>query len=187
MLYSLKLRFLEFWEWLPVLKRGLPVLFKIYRPGATFSVILAPGPSWLRERLAAPVIHFSQIFHRGYMDFKWNSPLVDSKNIETFTHTISTNCVVISILISGVQILALLCPYSYTIPAMSHETEEGINNILSTPQTFYKRNEVHNGTRSTTLCVSFITFCAISNQIFSSYKHFKCQNLYVVIIILIFL
>ena len=26
---SLKLQFLEFWEWLPVLKKWLPVLFKI--------------------------------------------------------------------------------------------------------------------------------------------------------------
>ena len=48
---SLKLHFLEFWEWPPVLKKRHLVLFKIYGPGAIFYVILAPGPLWLTEKL----------------------------------------------------------------------------------------------------------------------------------------
>ena len=32
-------------------KKRLPVLFKIYGPGTIFSVILAPDPSWVMERL----------------------------------------------------------------------------------------------------------------------------------------
>ena len=58
---SLKLQFLEFWEWLPVLKKWLPVLFKIWGLGAIFSVILAPGPSWLTERLDAARLNLNAI------------------------------------------------------------------------------------------------------------------------------
>ena len=53
---SLKLHFLEFWEWHLVLKKQFLVLFKIYGPGAIFSVILAPGPPWLMKRFV-PIVN----------------------------------------------------------------------------------------------------------------------------------